>query len=57
MQLRFSEFLIVALGEESSVQLSLFETKKKNLLGFICQAFFFLMPQKGWDQEIWVLVS
>lgn len=20
-------------------------------------SFFFLMPQKGWDQEIWVLVS
>ena len=61
-QLRFSEFLIVALGEESSVQLSLLRQRKKksgwcNRPSFLFFLFFFFMPQKGWDQEFWVLVS
>lgn len=45
-QLRFSEFLIVTLGEESSVQLRLLWDKEKNLLGVICQVFFFVVVFK-----------
>lgn len=60
-QLRFSEFLIVTLGEESSVQLRLLWDKEKNLLGVICQVFFLLLflnaTKGGGDQEFWVLVS